>query len=82
MGLDIREPLGLMFAIIGALMVVFGFMTSPEIYQRSLGINVNVDWGFVLLVFGIIMYLLGRTGTKAAKDLPAAPESDAPVRGH
>jgi len=29
------------------------------IYGRSLGINVNLGWGLVLLAFGITMLLLG-----------------------
>lgn len=57
MGLDIRWPIGLMFSLVGALMVIYGFATgsNTEMYQRSLGMNVNVGWGLVLLVFGATM---------------------------
>ena len=38
MGLDIRYPIGLMFGIIGLVMVVYGFLTGADpMYQRSLG---------------------------------------------
>ena len=71
MGLDIRYPIGLMFGIIGLVMVVYGLLTgSDPMYQRSLGINVNVWWGAVLLVFGALMLYFAR---KAAKDT-AAPK--------
>ena len=60
MGIDIRLPIGLIFAVIGILMVAFGAVSGSAIYQRSLGINVNLYWGLVLLAFGIIMALLGR----------------------
>jgi multisubunit Na+/H+ antiporter MnhG subunit len=59
MGLDIRIPLGLMFTIIGLLLAGFGLFSDPAIYQRSLGIDVNLWWGLVLLVFGAVMLWLG-----------------------
>ncbi len=62
MGLDIRLPLGLMFLITGALMMGYGLFTrGSEIYLKSDGTNINLIWGLVMLVFGLIMYLLGRT---------------------
>jgi hypothetical protein len=63
MGLDIRTPIGLMFTIFGALLVAWGLFTNgSEIYARSGGTNVNLDWGLVLLVFGGVMLWLGRKG--------------------
>ena len=59
MGLDIRIPLGMMFTLLGCLLVGFGFFSDPAIYQRSLGIDVNLWWGLVLLVFGALMLWLG-----------------------
>ena len=59
MGLDIRIPLGMMFTILGVLLVGFGFFSDPAIYQRSLGIDVNLWWGLVLLAFGALMLWLG-----------------------
>jgi hypothetical protein len=58
MSLDIRIPVGLMFGIIGAILVVFGLVSDPQIYERSLGINVNLGWGCVLLSFSGLMLLL------------------------
>jgi hypothetical protein len=66
MGLDIRLPIGLMFTIFGILLVVFGLVGDPTIYQRSLGINVNFWWGLVMLVFGLLMLLLGRRGARSS----------------
>jgi multisubunit Na+/H+ antiporter MnhG subunit len=60
LGLDIRTPIGLMFAIIGALLVLYGLISDPSIYARSLGINVNLTWGAVLAIFGAVMLALGR----------------------
>ena len=68
MGLDIRLPIGLMFVILGGLIVIYGFVSDPSIYQRSLGINVNVWWGLVMLAFGLIMFVFGRRGSKTSSD--------------
>ena len=75
MGLDIRWPIGLMFSLIGAMLVIFGVITGSgnEIYQRSLGINVNLCWGSLLLIFGVIMLVLAWRGSKAGpSDKPGA----------
>ena len=64
MGIDIRLPIGLIFALIGILMTAFGAAGNHAIYRQSLGVNVNLYWGLVLLAFGIIMAVLGRRGTK------------------
>ena len=74
MGLDIRLPLGLMFALLGVLLLISGLVMDKGIYQRSLGININFWWGLVLLVFGIIMLLLGRRKTAAMRSAMTSTE--------
>jgi hypothetical protein len=66
MGLDIRWPIGLMFSLIGLILVVYGFITGSgsEIYQRSLGLNVNLYWGLLLVVFGGTMLTMAWRGSK------------------
>lgn len=80
MGLDIRLPIGLMFTVFGFLLVVYGLASNKEIYQRSLGINVNLGWGVVLLVFGVVMLLLGRRGTATAKSADESLEDRGMVK--
>ncbi len=67
MGLDIRTPIGAMFSILGAILVVYGFATAgdADFYRHSLGLNVNLWWGLVLLAFGLVMLWLGRSGKGA-----------------
>ncbi len=68
MGLDIRWPIGLMFSIIGVILVVYGAATgSSEMYQRSLGMNINLVWGLLLLVFGLLMLLSAKIAAGADK---------------
>jgi hypothetical protein len=72
MTLDLRIPMGLMFTLVGIILVAFGLATNgnTELYARSLGINANLWWGLVLLVFGQIMFQLGRRGQKKLASLP------------
>jgi ABC-type Fe3+-siderophore transport system permease subunit len=72
MGLDIRWPIGLMFTLIGALLSVDGLITgsNTDMYARSLGININLIWGIVLLIFGVLMLLGAISGGK--KNPPSA----------
>jgi hypothetical protein len=61
MGLDIRLPLGLIFLIIGAILALYGAFTwGSAMYLNSGGINLNVVWGSVMVVFGGMMFALSR----------------------
>lgn len=58
MHLDIRKPIGLLFSLLGALLVAYGLAGDPSKYVRSLGVNVNLWWGLVMAGFGISMLWL------------------------
>ncbi len=62
MGLDIRWPIGLMFSLIGVLLLIQGAIGGDK--ELSLGININLIWGIVLLVFGVLMLLGAARGRK------------------
>jgi hypothetical protein len=69
MGLDIRIPLGLMFLVTGALMSLYGLFTrGSAIYDKSLDININLIWGGLMLVFGLVMYIMGRRPRRLVAD--------------
>ncbi len=68
MGLDIRWPIGLMFSIVGLLLTGYGIFSHAEVYQRSLGINIDLIWGLLLLVFGGLMLALARMGASKARE--------------
>ena len=63
MGLDIRWPIGLMFTLIGALLIIQGLMVGSS--AKALDLNINLIWGVVLLVFGVLMLLGAMRGKKA-----------------
>ncbi|HEY3862665.1 MAG TPA: hypothetical protein VGO59_12340 [Verrucomicrobiae bacterium] len=56
-----------MFSLIGVLLVAFGAATGSDadMYSHtSLGININLIWGIVLLIFGVAMLLGAISGRK------------------
>jgi hypothetical protein len=57
MDMDIRIPIGLLFAILGFILFAFGLysMNDAELYARSLGKNINLWTGVAMLVFGGMM---------------------------
>ncbi len=64
MNFDLRFPVGLMFTLFGLLLTGFGLFGDKTIYAKtSLGINMNLDWGLVLLVFGVLMLVLAIRGS-------------------
>ena len=57
MSLDLRLPIGLLFLLLGALLSVYGLVSDPAIYNVSLGVNVNLWWGGVMMLFGAAMFV-------------------------
>ena len=87
MNLDLRIPMGMMFTLVGLILTLYGAGTvGSHIYDKSLGINANLNWGIVLLIFGGTMYILGRRGQRKAerepKKLPSSGEVQPSRRGH
>lgn len=79
MGLDIRLPIGLLFSVIGLLLAGFGAFGDKIIYQRSLGLNVNLAWGAALLVFGLIMLILGTRSHAIHPHAESSPDGVRPA---
>ena len=63
MNFDLRFPVGLMFTLFGLLLTGVGVFGSAELYKKSLGINMNLWWGLVLVVFGVFMLLMAWRGS-------------------
>ena len=67
MTLDLRFPIGAMFTLFGLVLTIYGAASNPAIYAKSLGINVNLAWGAVMLIFGLIMAIAGWRAMRAQK---------------
>lgn len=76
MWIDIRLPIGLLFSLLGFILLLFGLLGDPARYQQSLGVNINLLWGTVLLVFGLVMLAFGWRRMGAAKRRRAAVSGD------
>jgi hypothetical protein len=69
--LDIRVPVGAMFGTMGALLAGYGLLGDQSIYGRSLGININLVWGGVLVAFAVCLLVLSaRARTKRGGEKP------------
>ena len=57
MGIDLRKPIGYFFLALGLILAIYGALTNgnAEMYHRSLDLNINLIWGGVLIVFGLLM---------------------------
>lgn len=58
MNFDLRLPLGMIFSLFGLILVIYGIVRNAAVSAKSLGINLDRDWGAVVLLFGLLMLLL------------------------
>ena len=64
MPLDIRIPIGVMLGLMGLLLAGYGVLGDQAIYERSLGLNINVIWGSALLLVAAVLVFLGSRKTR------------------
>lgn len=82
MGLDIRLPIGMLFTIFGIMLIAFGVFSNPALYVQSLGININLNWGVILLIFGAIMLFLGARSMFFSSHPTETPTSEGREQRH
>lgn len=58
MTFDLRLPVGLMFSLFGLILTVQGAIGGTQLTSKSLGINIDLGWGLVMLAFGLVMLVL------------------------
>ena len=60
-GMDIRAPIGGLFTLLGVMLAGYGLVagsrTGSDIAPAT---NVNLWWGIVMVVFGLLMLALSR----------------------
>ena len=67
MGLDIRKPIGWLFICLGLLLFGTGILMPPADYHKSLGINVDLGWGLILILGGILSLSLSYLAARRPK---------------
>jgi hypothetical protein len=50
--LDLKLPIGWLLSAYGVLLTVYGLLTKKEMYGISLGLNLNLAWGILMIVIG------------------------------
>ena len=70
MGLDIKIPIGLMFSILGIILTIHGIITGGDtaMYEKSLGVNINLWSGLSMVAFGGFMLLTSTLVKKKKKE--------------
>ncbi len=65
--LDLRLPIGGLFAILGLMLSGYGLMTAGNtaMYEKSAGMNINLIWGVVMIVTGAVFLFLAKRGAVA-----------------
>ncbi len=58
MQVDIRLPIGWLFSLIGALLILQGWLGAASLQAAFLGLNIDVAWGLVMAAFGAAMLFL------------------------
>ena len=80
-GIDIRYPIGALFSALGLLIGGYGIATRGDVarYAPLDGLNVNLWWGGVMLVFGILCLALARwsDNTPTVRPTTESPEGRA-----
>ena len=62
MRLDIRKPIGWVLLLSGVQLAGYGAMADAAEFKRSLGVNVDLYWGVVLIAAGALFLALARRG--------------------
>ena len=62
--LDLRLPIGGLFAVLGVMLACYGLVTAgdTEMYVKSGGMNINLVWGCVMILTGLIFLGLAKRG--------------------
>ena len=56
--MSIALTIGATIGMIGLILLLYGLFVTAD-YSRSDGININLWWGLLMLVFGILMSIVG-----------------------
>ena len=65
---DLRIALGWLFAVLGLLLVLAGLRATPAADARSLGVNINLIWGGVMIAFAVVCLWLARRAARKRRD--------------
>ena len=75
---DIRLPIGALFSLLGVVLTVYGVMTrsDAQLYTRSENIVINLWWGLIMVIFGVLMLFFGRRAKERPLHSAAGEETE------
>lgn len=53
--MDLRLPLALMFILLGGILALYGWLAPQDVAPVDPGIRVNVVWGSLMCLFGLVL---------------------------
>lgn len=56
--LDLKIPLGLILTLYGLILTIYGLTTPIQMYEKSANINLNILFGSLVLILGILFLSL------------------------
>ena len=66
-GMDIRAPIGGLFTLLGLMLAGYGLVAGSRTTSDVAPVtNVNLWWGIVMVLFGIVMLVLSRRSVKGS----------------
>lgn len=76
--IDIRLPIGGLFSALGVIIGGYGIATNGNAahYEPSLGININLWWGLVMLASGLLFLLAGMRAARENRPSGAHPAEE------
>jgi hypothetical protein len=75
--LDLKLPIGWLLSAYGVLLTAYGLLTGKEMYAISLGINLNLAWGLLMIAIGgsflLTAFLKRRKAAASRTESPTKP---------
>ena len=77
-GMDIRAPIGGLFTLLGLMLAGYGLAAGSRTVSDVAPVtNVNLWWGIVMLLFGVVMLLLARRSARHPEPPHTHPHREA-----
>jgi hypothetical protein len=61
---DLKIPLGSLLGFYGVLLLLYGIFGPSDIYEKCLHLNVNLEWGILMIVVSLAFLVAAYAGRK------------------
>jgi hypothetical protein len=74
--LDVRWPIGGLFTALGFLLAAYGLGTTGTSSQYTRSVNINLWWGLIMLLFGLLVLLGAWRGGRSLQNRRGAASAE------